>query len=88
MGDITTLDQVFKVADVAKRYGVKPEVVRSWINSGRLPAVNVCRAGAHKKVWRVLLSGISEFEANRQNQPPKRQTGPRRRDTEEVLELV
>lgn len=54
---------------VAKLFGVTKGTVIGWCQDGTMPAVNVARASARRKRWRMSDEGIAEFERRRQNKP-------------------
>ncbi len=60
------------VADVAALAKVAPEVVRGWIQSGKLPAWNAAtKAGPlDKRRWRVDPGDYAAFEARGRKAPP------------------
>lgn len=53
------------VTEIAFVMRVTKATVRSWIDSGELPAVNVARSGSAKAYYRVLRSDLSAFIAKR-----------------------
>jgi predicted site-specific integrase-resolvase len=52
---------------VAKLFGVTKGTVIGWCVDGTMPAVNVARASAKRKRWRMSEEDIATFEARRQN---------------------
>ena len=54
---------------VAKLFGVTKGTVIGWCQDGTMPAVNVARASAKRKRWRMSEDDIATFEARRQNKP-------------------
>ena len=52
---------------VAKLLGVTKGTVIGWCQDGTMPAVNVARASAKRKRWRMSEDDIAAFEARRQN---------------------
>jgi hypothetical protein len=91
------------VAELAKRWGIDPHNVLSFIHAGQLKAFNVAaiRAGLSQSAkerregkvsrprWRISLEAIAEFEAARSSRPAAR---PRRkagrRNQTEVVQFV
>jgi hypothetical protein len=69
------------VADVAKRYRVSPDKVRSWIARGELPAINTASALCGKPRFVVLPEHLAEFERQRSAGPPPRPPRRRKRTT-------
>lgn len=63
---------------VAEKYGVKPETVRSWIASGELEAVNLASPKSTRSRWRVMPDALERFLAGRSNHKPEA-AKPRRR---------
>jgi len=52
---------------VAKLFGVTKGTVIGWCQDGTMPAVNVARASARRKRWRMTDDDIATFEQRRQN---------------------
>lgn len=50
------LEKYYTCEEIAERYGVKVDTVRSWIKSEKLPAIFLGR------VYRVKESDLLEFE--------------------------
>jgi hypothetical protein len=64
------------VADVAARYRVSPDKVRTWIGRGELAAINTAAALCGKPRWVITPDALIAFEKGRAGGPiPK----PRRR---------
>jgi hypothetical protein len=63
----------FTVTDVAKRYRVGPDKVRSWIRRGELSAVNTADAVCGKPRFVITPEALERFEAGRlaATAPPK-----------------
>jgi hypothetical protein len=59
------------VPELAKHFRVSHEVVRSWITSGLLPAVNVAPVGSKRHHYRISQESLSQFEASRSSGKPK-----------------
>lgn len=71
----------------AKRVGVKPEKVLSWIRSGELRAIDVSHnPGIGKPRFRIAEVDIIAFEERRTFQPPAKPQRRRRKSTSEVPE--
>jgi hypothetical protein len=60
------------VADVAARYRVGTDKVRSWIAKGILRAVNRNDTRAGKPSWVIPPEALAEFEQGRQAVTPPR----------------
>lgn len=77
-----TPDKRLTVADIAAQCGVDPDTPRTWIATGQLTAVNVCKSpGGRKPRWRVRQADLDEFlakRANRQRTTPEATARPRR----------
>jgi hypothetical protein len=58
--------------ELAKRYGVAPQKVLDWINSGELMAVNTVSTLNRRPRWRIPPSAIEAFEAARRKVPAPR----------------
>jgi len=66
------------VRDIALRYRVGPDKVRSWIIRGELAAVNTASRG--KPRWVITPESLTAFEGRRAGGPaPKAARRPRRR---------
>jgi excisionase family DNA binding protein len=72
---------------VAKKLGVSPHTVRTWIRDGELKAIRVGRMGAKKCRLVVDPESLAEFEKRRQApvREPRRQR--RRKDREPIVKL-
>jgi predicted site-specific integrase-resolvase len=56
----------FTIPEVCECYGVTAKIVRAWIASGELRALNVSRATTSRKPrWRITQSALDAFEALR-----------------------
>jgi hypothetical protein len=64
------------VADVARRYRVGEDKVRSWINRGELRAINTATVLCGKPRWVIQPEDLAAFERGRAGGPPPT---PRRR---------
>ncbi|MDZ7620836.1 MAG: helix-turn-helix domain-containing protein [Patescibacteria group bacterium] len=58
-------------AEVAKQLGVGGDKVRTWIESGEMPALNVAATKGKRPRWRVTEEGLAAFVASRQNRLPE-----------------
>jgi hypothetical protein len=67
------------VADVAKRYRVGPDKVRSWITRGELAAVNTAAALCCKPRWVITPEALTAFERPRSGGPAPKQSQRRKR---------
>ncbi|MBL8820552.1 MAG: helix-turn-helix domain-containing protein [Planctomyces sp.] len=63
----------FSPEHVAKLFGVTKGTVIGWCEDGTMPAVNVARAAATRKRWRMSEEDIEEFQRRRQNGAPLQQ---------------
>jgi len=74
----------FTVADLAARFRVSPDKIRSWINKGQLAAINTAATLSGKPRWVITPDALAAFERSRlgglQPMPPRR----RRRRAHEV----
>ena len=64
------------VADVARRYRVSPDKVRSWIVKGELAAINTASALCGKPRYLITPEALADFERRRAAGPTPK---PRRR---------
>jgi transposase len=58
------------VRDVARRYRVGADKVRTWIRRGELLAINTAGALCGKPRWVVSPDALAEFERRRAGGPP------------------
>ncbi len=72
------------VRDVAKRYRVGSDKVRSWIRSGELSAVNTADPLCGKPRWVILPEALAAFERKRTSEPPPKAPPRRRRQPDAV----
>jgi hypothetical protein len=72
------------VEDVARRYRVGPDKVRSWIRSGQLVAVNTATTLIGKPRWVITPEALAEFEKARGGGPAPRPQRRRRWATEQI----
>ena len=71
---------------IAKRLGISPEKVLTWIARGELRAVNVADKMEGRPRWRIAPADLAAFEAGRAARPviaPKR----RRKQAAGVIEF-
>jgi excisionase family DNA binding protein len=70
------------VAEVARRYRVSPDKIRSWIARGELSAVSTAATLCGKPRWVVPPAHLAAFERKRTGgAPPK---PPRRKRTQGI----
>ncbi len=69
------------VPQLAARYRVGKDTVRTWIRSGQLAAINTAAVLCGKPRWVVLPEALVKFEQARSTVPPPK-PAPRRRRTE------
>jgi hypothetical protein len=67
------------VRDVARRYRVSPDKIRSWIKSGQLAAINTSAVISGKPRFVILPEYLAAFEGCRQAAPPPKPARCRRR---------
>jgi excisionase family DNA binding protein len=67
------------VADVAKRYRVSKDKIRTWIKSGHLPAINTASALCGRPRFVVTPDALAAFERGRTAGKPKKQARRRKR---------
>ena len=57
---------LYTVQEVAEHYGVHPNSVLMWIQTGELKAVNVgSKIGVTKSRWRITQKALEDFEEAR-----------------------
>ncbi|MBT6155454.1 MAG: helix-turn-helix domain-containing protein [Planctomycetaceae bacterium] len=69
----------------AKRLGVKPETVISWIKAGELRAINVGRRGAKRPRYRIPTDAVVAFENARTALPVTHKPAKRRKQPTDVI---
>jgi hypothetical protein len=67
------------VADVARRYRVGPDKVRSWIARGELAAINTAAALCGRPRWVITPAALVAFERRRVGGPLPKPARRRRR---------
>jgi hypothetical protein len=71
------MEKGLTVRDVASRYRVSPDKIRTWIRQGRLQAINTATFLCGKPRFVILPHHLSEFEKERAAGPPPKP--PRRK---------
>jgi Helix-turn-helix domain len=72
---------------VAKKFGIDPEKVATWIRNGELRAINVATRIGGRPRWRILPEDLEAFLLSRQSPAaPTRRAPRRRRNPAEVTE--
>ncbi|HVS36454.1 MAG TPA: helix-turn-helix domain-containing protein [Gemmataceae bacterium] len=72
------------VDDIARRYCVSADKVRSWIQKGELTAVNVASSLCGRPQLRIVPEALAAFEEARSAAPPPKP--PRRRRTPAMVD--
>lgn len=72
------------VRDIARRYRVGEDKVRSWINRGELRAINTAAVLCGKPRWVIPVDALAEFEKRRQGGPAPKPV--RRRRQSEMID--
>lgn len=72
------------VADVARRYRVGPDKVRTWIARGELPAVNTAAVLCGRPRWVIPPDALAAFERRRSGGSPTKPKRHRRRQPEMI----
>jgi hypothetical protein len=67
---VPDLARGYTIADVAARYRVSPDKVRTWVRRGDLAAVNVASTLCGKPQLRVTPDALAAFERGRSAAPP------------------
>lgn len=75
---VDILQRGLTVRDVAYRYRVSPDKVRSWIKRGELPAINTATPLSRPR-WVILPDALAAWERSRQAGPTPKPIGQRRR---------
>jgi hypothetical protein len=75
----------FTVADLARRYRVGEDKVRSWIKAGELAAINTSATMCGKPRFVVTPDALFAFEQRRSVSPPKKQQ--RRKRKAEIVDF-
>lgn len=76
-----TVRPALTVAQVAARYRVGEDKVRSWIRSGELVAVNTASVLCGKPRWVILPAALAAFEERRAVGKPAPQAKRRKRSS-------
>lgn len=76
-----TLAPGLTVADVAKRFRVSPDKVRTWIRRGDLPAINTADRRCARPRFVVTPESLAAFERRRQAATPNAPKPKRRKRT-------
>ncbi len=69
------LDTAISAAALARKLGVHPTKVLTWIKSGQLKAVDLAESPGGRPRWKIMPGELDRFLAARESQPPT----PRRR---------
>ncbi len=72
---------------VARRYGVDPAKVLTWIRNGELGAVNVATSTGGRPRYRVSPADLALFEQSRAAGPQPKITRCRRRQPQGVTQF-
>ena len=72
------------VRDIALRYRVGPDKVRTWIKRGELPAINTAMAVCGKPRWVITPEDLATFENGRRATPSPKSPLRRKRRSEIV----
>jgi hypothetical protein len=78
---LTTRHAGLTTADVARRYRVGEDKVRSWIGKGELAAINTAALLSGRPRWVITAEALAEFERRRSGGPPAKPAPRRRRKT-------
>jgi transposase len=72
------------VRDVARRYRVGEDKVRTWIARGELVAINTAAVLCGRPRWVILAENLAEFEKLRRGGQRTKPQSRRRRKTHEI----
>jgi excisionase family DNA binding protein len=72
------------VREVAKRYRVGEDKIRSWIAKGELKAINTSAALCGRPRWVIPREALEEFEKRRRSGPTQKSQRPRRRRVQQT----
>lgn len=75
------IDSPVSPPKLAKLLGVKPDTVRSWIDSGKLEGLDCSAAGATRPRWLITPEAWERFCSTRssRSKPDQQKPTPRRR---------
>lgn len=59
------MEKIFTTVELGKHWGVSAETVRRWIEAGELDAIDVSGRAAKRPLWRITLTAVRAFEAQR-----------------------
>ena len=83
VAELAATDRGFTVADIARRYRVGEDRVRTWIKTGVLKAINTAAIACGKPRYVVTAEALTEFEKVRAvATPPKSKLAKRRKANE------
>ena len=74
----TVPTSAYSVAQLARRWMVSRDKVRTFISRGELRAINLATVLARKPQWRVTPEEVAQFELRRSSSAPVK-SAPRRR---------
>jgi hypothetical protein len=78
--------RAFTVADLARRFTVKPHVILAFIRAGELRALNIAAPGAKRPHWRIMPADLAAFEARRAATPDE--PPPARRKKQHAVDMI
>ncbi len=74
------------VPELARRWRVGPDKIRTWIRKGELVAINTATILRGKPRWVVSPDAVAEFEKRRKSGPPPEK--PKRRRLQRPVGFV
>lgn len=74
-------ERYYKIQEAAEILACDDETILSWIHSGELDAVNICKSPSGKRpTWRIPESGLGRHLISRRH-PASQQVAPANRQT-------
>jgi hypothetical protein len=73
------------IADLARRWRISRDKIRSFVRRGELVAVNLATTLSGRPQWRVTPESVEKFERRRTSAPPPKP--PRRKKRADLIDF-